>query len=1599
MGMVIGTAAYMAPEQAKGKVVDKRADVWAFGAVLYEMLVGQKPFTGKDVSDTLAAVLRIDADLDALPAETPLRLRQVLKACLQKEPKDRVRDIGDVSLAMDGTFETPAPDAGWSEPSAQLQVWQRPMPVALALLAALAVGGLAVWTLTRLDVIPADLMRFVIAPPENAPLTLLSNYRELAISPDGTQIVWVGGTGGPQLNLRSIDQPLAAPLRGGEGGVDPFVSPDGEWVGFHDNNGTTLQKVSMFGGPPVTLTESSNRIYGASWGADGQIIFGTLFGSGGAGLYRVSAGGGEPETLTTVETEQGETAHMWPFVIPGREAVVFVISTGTALNALTSGQLAVLDLATGDVMRLGLAGVSPHYVSTGHLIYAAADGSVRAVPFDATSLAVTGNPVPLVEGVAVKGSGRANFSISDNGRLVYSLGGGGGGQRSLVWVNRDGGEEPVAADRANYQEFSLSPDGERVAVRITGDDSAVWIYDLIRDITTRLTFESDNPAPGLPTWTPDGTRVAFGAPLAWKRADGTGDVETLSDDAERFPQAFSSDGTTLVTEERAGDRGLGILTLDGDRTSTVLLDDEFNERNASLSPDDRWVAYTSNETGQREVYVRPFPDVATGKWQISTDGGEWPLWNPAGDELFYRGSTGVMAQEFEADPTFTPSALTLLIERDIIGGRNRRMAVSPNGQRFLLLKEEGLATNTEDVIPPQIHVVLNWFEELNRARPRPLAMPLTPGTSLGPYQIDAPLGAGGMGEVYKATDTRLDRTVAIKVLLAHVADDPDLRQRFEREAKTISSLNHPHICTLYDIGQEGDTDFLVMEYLEGETLAERLTKGPLPTADVLRYATEIADALDKAHRQGIVHRDLKPGNIMLTSAGTKLLDFGLAKLKPATEGGAGLTALPTQSAGLTVQGTILGTLQYMAPEQLDGKEADARSDLWAFGAILYEMVTGKKAFEGEGQASLIHAIMGVDPPAMSTIQSLTPPALDHVVTTCLAKKPDDRCQTAGEVGRQLKWITEGGSGPSGAAPVAAAGQQASWRQAVPLAAASAVVAALIAGVAVWSLMRSTPSVPRVERFVIPPPAPVTVRLAGGTRDIAISPDGSTVVYSVGRVPFQLYVRPVDALTATPLLGLNLPSEPFVSPNSAWVGFFDTVDGRLKKVSILGGPPVPICSTGSGRTMGADWAEDDTIIFGTTTLTGLWRVSANGGEPEEVTTPDVEQGQVNHGWPHVLPGGRAVLFTILTGGAIETAQIALLDLDSGEQRVLVSGGSAPRYSPTGHIVYGVSGTLRAVGFDVDRLEVTDPNPVPVLDGVITKNSGAANFDIARDGSLVYVAGTTRGTERTLVWVDRAGREEPLETPMRAYQRPRVSPDGTRVAVDVADSGGADIWLHDLARGTETRFTTDPADDRAPLWTKDGERIVFESDREGQAALFWKQVDTPGDAERLMDGSDGIATIEANAWSADGQTLLFFWAGGADTDVGLLSMEGEGSSELLFGTEFVEAGAAISPDGGWIAYDSNEIGQPEVYVQRFPGLGGKVAVSVDGGRQPLWSPDGRELFLPRAARDDGRARRNGSNVQLRRPRGAVRATVLPRPRAPHLRPRSRWPVPDGQGKRGQ
>ena len=627
MGMVLGTAAYMAPEQAKGKPVDKRADVWAFGAVLFKMLTGRRPFTGKDVSDTLAAVLRIEVDLSALPKTTPPRVRQVLKACLQKEPKDRVRDIGDVLLAIDGVFETSATEPADTVTAAPRQVWQRPVPAFIGLLLVAGATGLAVWGLTPPDPPPpSHISRFSIVLPAGNTFAALGRH-VVALSPDGTQLAWVANN---QLYLRPLDQMEATPIRGTEGGTgghgrSPFFSADGQWLGFWAEN--QLKRVSVSGGAPVTLTDAENP-WGASWGADDTI----LFGQGPAGIWQVPGTGGTAELLIPVE--EGEAAQS-PQMLPGGEWVLFTLRPSAA-TTWDQSQIVVHSLATDERRVLIDGGRDARYVPTGHLVYAL-EGSLLAVPFDADQLAITPGPVPLVDGVSdgAGRSGTAHFSLSTTGSLAYVPGdglpgGGGGGQTSaLVWVDRDGREEPLPEEPRPYGELNLSPDGTRVAVGVN-DPAArdVWIYDLVRDTFTRLTF--DAAGDGNPVWTPDGLRVAFHSTpggLFWRAADGTGQAEPLLENSTFSPPwSFAPDGTTLVMwHPTPGAADLGLLSLEGERASTALLETEFAEMNAVVSPDGRWVAYGSDESGEFEIYVRPFPDVESGRWQVSGGGGRWPV--------------------------------------------------------------------------------------------------------------------------------------------------------------------------------------------------------------------------------------------------------------------------------------------------------------------------------------------------------------------------------------------------------------------------------------------------------------------------------------------------------------------------------------------------------------------------------------------------------------------------------------------------------------------------------------------------------------------------------------------------------------------------------------------------------------------------------------------------------------------------------------------------------------------------------------------------------------------------------------------------------------
>jgi serine/threonine protein kinase len=809
---------------------------------------------------------------------------------------------------------------------------------------------------------------------------------------------------------------------------------------------------------------------------------------------------------------------------------------------------------------------------------------------------------------------------------------------------------------------------------------------------------------------------------------------------------------------------------------------------------------------------------------------------------------------------------------------------------------------------------------------------LSAGTRLGPYEIVAAIGAGGMGEVYRARDTRLERTVAVKVLPARLSTSPESRQRFDREARVISQLSHPHICALYDVGHQDGVDYLVMEYLEGETLADRLVKGGLPTEQVLRYAIEIADALDKAHHDGIVHRDLKPGNVMLTKSGVKLLDFGLAKavLPPSS---APATALPTMTPALTQEGTILGTFQYMAPEQLEGKEADTRTDIFAFGTVLYEMATDRKAFSGKSQASLISSIMASEPAPISSISPMTPPALDRVVKTCLAKDPDDRWQTAHDVAVQLRWIQESGSVAGLPLPVLVR-RKTRERIAWILAALSTVGVIALAALS----FRHQPVEMRVTRFAVFPPEKSAFTPVGESASAqpALSPDGRFLAF-VAISPGErklLWVRPLDSVESRSLAGSEDASYPFWSPDSRFIGFF--ARGKLKRLDLSGGPPQALCDASAGR--GAAWSPNGTIVFTPTQAEGLYAVSAGGGEVTPVTTPDSSRSENSHRWPSFLPDGRRFLYW--TRSRSPDSGIYVGSLDSRQSSRVVSADGMGVFVPPDQLLFERDGSLLAQAFDPRSGKVRG-EPTRVVESVgYGSPPGYALFSVSDRGVLAYMAGVI--SQRELVWLDRSGNVLGTIGRPGGYQVPALSPDEKRVAFAMRDpqSGNLDIWLADLARNLSSRFTFSPANESRPVWSPDGSRIAFVSSREGFGDIYEKPSSGAGQ-ERVIFRSNQDKFL--TDWSLDGRFLVFHTPGPkTGWDVWVVPMTGERKAVTFAQTEFSEVQGQLSPDGRWMAYASDESGTMEVYVQPFPASGGKWQVSTGGGSQPRWRRDGKELF---------------------------------------------------------
>jgi Tol biopolymer transport system component len=823
---------------------------------------------------------------------------------------------------------------------------------------------------------------------------------------------------------------------------------------------------------------------------------------------------------------------------------------------------------------------------------------------------------------------------------------------------------------------------------------------------------------------------------------------------------------------------------------------------------------------------------------------------------------------------------------------------------------------------------------------------LSPGVRLGAYEIVALVGAGGMGEIYRARDTRLDRTVAIKVLAASLAADAQLRERFDREARAISALNHPHICTLFDVGHQDGVDFLVLEYLEGKTLAERLADGgqraALDPNEALKIAIEVCDALDRAHRTGIVHRDLKPANVMLTKAGAKLLDFGLAKSAAPVVAASGLSMLPTTPPNLTAQGTILGTFQYMAPEQIEGLEADARTDIFAFGALLFEMLTGRPAFEGKTRASLLGAILKDQPPAVSRVRPAIPAALDRIISTCLAKDPDDRYQSARDLLRELKWVAAGSSDGAVAQTIAppARSNRLAW-----LIAAVATIA--FVATAVIALRRAGEVVPAAgpAQLSITPPENASF---GGPRgsgtgtatQVAVSPDGRHIVF-VARTQsaYQIWLRPVASLEARPISGTEGGAFPFWSPDSRLIGFFAA--GKLKKVQIAGGPPIVLADAPAGR--GGSWSRDNVILFTPTIADGLLRVSSAGGAPAVVTTVDPATSGGSHRWPHFLPDGRHFFYTASTGPCCPPAKPGILrigSLDPAEAAItLLQAESSVSYA-AGHVLFFRDEALMAQPFDLEALRLTG-DAFPLAEHVSWEGGRYVGASASQDGTLVYAHGGSF-TEQ-LTWFDRAGRALGTLGEAAPYLSIALAPDEHRVAVGLASGSPAnrDIWIIDVARNVSSRLTFDPGSDLFPVWSPDGKRIAFQGDRSGKFSLRQQFVNRTAADEPLLEGSTSFQ-LAPRAWSANGRFIAYVTDSSGSSDVWVLPLFGDRKPFPLAQTPARETSAVFSPDVQWIAYATDEGGQSNVVVQPFPGTGGKHQVSREGGGQPVWRADGKELF---------------------------------------------------------
>ena len=806
------------------------------------------------------------------------------------------------------------------------------------------------------------------------------------------------------------------------------------------------------------------------------------------------------------------------------------------------------------------------------------------------------------------------------------------------------------------------------------------------------------------------------------------------------------------------------------------------------------------------------------------------------------------------------------------------------------------------------------------------------GDRAGPYEIESFVSRGGMGEVYRARDTRLDRTVAIKLVSPGVIENVAHRERFEREARAASSLNHPHICSVYDVGEWNDIPFLVMEYIEGETLAQRLGRRFLPIEDVLRFSVEIAGALEHAHNHGIIHRDLKPANIMLTAAGVKLLDFGVAKLEGRAFVGNSTSAVASPLQTISEDGTAVGTLPYMAPEQLEARAADARTDIFAFGAVVYEMTTGQRAFSGPNRARIIEAIGHDDPARCSSVNPETPALLDEIVSRCLPKNPDDRWQTASDLKHALARIISASALIGGRDSPVSPRRMSRGRVATATISVFAIVTAI--GLAVTA-SRRLPTDIQTLRFVVP--APENSGYSQSSSFMAVSPDGRSLAFvaSSREGKNTLWVRSLDSLNARPLPGTEDAGQPFWSPDGRFLAFGRTSGtDTLNKIEVAGGLPQTLAGT---RAAPGAWNEDDVILFPAERQQGgLYRVSAKGGSPKLVTSLDTSRGEISHAWPQFLPDGRHFIFLARSAQPEHDGVVYAGSLDSLDRVRLVSANSHAVYAPQGYLLFTQVNTLVAQAFDPTTLQLTG-EPTPIAEQVErTPGTLRGNFSVSRTGVLAYRTSRETG----LAWYDRAGKQLQSVGPFGHYSNPALSPDEQRLAVARLDfaTGASDIWVIDLVRGGPgSRFTFDRAPEEMPLWRPDGSRIVFRSPN----GLYERTLSGGSHSEPLRSMWRAVGFPQA--WSHDGKALIYDVPGrGTGLDVWMMPTVGDRTPVPWLRTEFQEGYARLSPDGRWLAYVSDESGTYEVYVRAFPSGEAKRQISTHGGLEPAWSGNGRELF---------------------------------------------------------